>query len=295
MTAVAIQSLPHCLPQAQQLAARMAVTAAEIGIHAFPDGEIRVTVAPAADETIVYASLNRPNDKIVALLLAAEALRRGGARRLVLLAPYLCYMRQDTAFEPGEAVSQKVVGRLLASTFDRIVTVDAHMHRTRDIHDVFPGIEAVNLSAMPAIADALRGTGFDPRAVVVGPDAESEPWVQDLGNRLTLPYVVCAKTRRSDRQVDIVIPEPRKVAGRPVFLVDDLVSSGGTLSACARTLTAAGATTIDALVTHALFPPESAAEFVRAGIRSVRSTSSVPHPTNAIALDAVLASAFQSP
>ncbi len=295
MSGVTIQSLPHCSAHARQLAARMGVTVGEIGMHAFPDGEIRVTVAPAADETIIYAPLDQPNEKIVTLLLAAEALRRGGAQRLVLLAPYLCYMRQDTAFLPGEAISQKALGRIFASTFDRIVTVDAHLHRTRDIGDVFPGIESDNLSAMPAIADTLRGIGFDPRTVVVGPDAESEPWAQQFASRLSLSHVVCGKTRRSDRQVEIVIPEPRKVAGRPVFLVVDLVSSGGTLSACARALTAAGVTSIDALVTHALFSREAAAEFAHAGIRSVRSTSSVPHPTNAIALDALLASAFQTP
>ena len=92
----------------------------------------------------------------IALLFAAEALRRGGAKRLILLAPYLCYMRQDTAFHEGEAISQKVVGALIARCVDRVITVDAHLHRTPDIRAVFPGIEADNLSAMPAIADALR-------------------------------------------------------------------------------------------------------------------------------------------
>jgi ribose-phosphate pyrophosphokinase len=76
-------------------------------------------------------------------------------------------------------------------------------------------------------------------------------------------------------------------------LVDDIVSSGGTLMACTRTLLAAGATTVDAIVTHALFAPELTAAFQRAGIRTLRSTNSVPHPTNAIALDAVLADALR--
>ena len=101
-------------------------------------------------------SLDQPNDKLLALLFAAEALRRGGAKRLVLVAPYLCYMRQDAAFHEGEAISQKVIGRLLAGSVDRVITVDAHLHRTKNIRDVFPGIDAENLSAMPAIADALR-------------------------------------------------------------------------------------------------------------------------------------------
>ena len=105
----------------------------EIAIHAFPDGEMRVTVGPASATTIIYASLDRPNDKLIALMFAAEALRRGGAKRLVLVAPYLCYMRQDTAFHEGEAISQKVIGPFLARYIDRVITVDAHLHRTPDI------------------------------------------------------------------------------------------------------------------------------------------------------------------
>lgn len=294
MKAAAIQCLPWASDAARRLAARFGLAADEIAIHTFPDGEIRVTVKPAAAVTIVYASLDRPNEKILALLLASEALRRGGALRLVLVAPYLCYMRQDAEFQPGEAISQRVVGRLFAGAFDRVVTIDAHLHRTRSIRDVFPGIEADNLSAMPAVADALRMTGVDAATIVVGPDAESEAWVRDLALRLGLPHMVARKTRHGDRSVEVELPDPRAVSGRPVLLVDDLVSSGGTLSACARTLAVAGATVIDAVVTHALFPPETAQEFTRAGIRSIRSTTSVPHPSNAIALDGLLAQALRN-
>jgi len=292
MNAAAIQCMPSSLAEARRIAARLSLASDEFAIHSFPDREIRVTVKPATAVAIVYASLDRPNEKLLALMLASEALRRGGARRLVLVAPYLCYMRQDAAFHPGEAISQLVVGRLLASAFDRVVTVDAHLHRTTNIRDVFPGIEADNLSAMPAIADALRATEFDPAAIVVGPDSESEVWVRDLADRLGLPHMAARKTRHGDRSVDIELPEPQAVAGRPVLLVDDLVSSGGTLVVCAGALMAAGAASIDAVVTHALFPPEMEEEFARAGIRSIRSTDSVPHPTNAIALDALLAGAL---
>ena len=111
---VAIQSLPSSSRDAVALAARLGVPFHEIAVHAFPDGEIGVTVGPGSDTTIIYASLDRPNDKLVALMFAADALRRGGARRLVLVAPYLCYMRQDTVFHAGEAISQEVIGALLA-------------------------------------------------------------------------------------------------------------------------------------------------------------------------------------
>jgi ribose-phosphate pyrophosphokinase len=230
---------------------------------------------------------------LLALLFASEALRRGGAKRLVLVAPYLCYMRQDTAFHEGEAVSQKAIGRLLASAVDRLITVDAHLHRTKDIHDIFPGIEADNLSAMPAIADGLRASGFDPNTVVVGPDEESQAWVSDLAARLGAQPAVARKTRRGDRSVEITFADPALFAGRPALLVDDIVSSGGTLMTCAKALQAAGATTVDAVVTHALFAPELAARLFEAGIRSVKSTDSIRHPSNAIALDAVLTGALR--
>lgn len=293
MSKAAIQCLPSGAADAKRLALLLGRPLQEIALHRFPDGEIRVTVGPAASTTIIYASLDQPNDKLIAILFAAEALRRAGATRLVLVAPYLCYMRQDAAFGDGEAISQKAVGRLIAGIVDRVITVDAHLHRTTDIRAVFPGIEAENLSATPAIANALRLTGIDPATIVAGPDAESRPWVSDLAGQLGLTHMVAQKIRRGDRSVEISFAEAASIAGRPVLLVDDIVSSGGTLIACAKALTAAGATAVDAIMTHALFPPDMATKFASAGIRSIRSTSSVPHPTNAIPLDELLAAALR--
>ena len=284
-SAIAIQSLPSSVQDAARLALRLDLPMHGIEQHSFPDGEIRVAIGPVSPTVIIYASLDHPNDKLVALLLAAEALRRGGCKRIVLLAPYLCYMRQDAAFRQGEAISQKAVGRLLAGIADRIVTVDAHLHRTQDIATVFPDIEAVNLSAMPVIADALRTEGIDPATVVIGPDAESRPWVSDLAGRVGLSHAVARKTRRGDRSVEIGFDEPGLIAGRPALMIDDIVSSGGTMMACARALSAAGATAIDAIVTHAMFPAILQHDMALAGIRSIRSTHSVPHPTNAFILD----------
>jgi ribose-phosphate pyrophosphokinase len=292
VNAIAIQCLPSAKTDAILLAARLNVPIHEIALHWFPDGELRVTAGPPATTTILYAPLDRPNDKLVALLFAAAALRRQGAQRLVLVAPYLCYMRQDTAFQQGEAISQKVIGRLLAETFDRVITVDAHLHRTSNIEDVFPGIESDDLSAMPAIADFLRASAIEPDTVVIGPDAESQGWASALASLLGVKWAVAQKTRHDDRSVDIAFADVKAIAGRPALLIDDIVSSGGTLIACARALLDAGANTVDAVITHALFPPEMTRAFSQAGIRSIRSSHSVPHPTNAIPLDAILGAAL---
>ncbi len=288
MTGVALQCLPSAADAAKRLAKRLGFPIHEIAVHRFPDGELRVTVAVASKITIVFASLHQPNDKLLALLFASEALRRSGAKRLVLVAPYLCYMRQDAAFHEGDAISQQVIGPLLAKNFDRVVTVDAHLHRTSNIRDVFPGIEADDLSAMPAIAEVLRGS-IDRQTIVVGPDEESRPWVSDLAARLGLGHAVARKNRRGDRSVELAFPDPALLANRPALLVDDIMSSGATVAAGAKALRSAGSTAIDVVITHALFSPELVGTLFAAGVRSVKSTDSVPHPTNAIALDAVLA------
>jgi len=293
VSAAVIHALPSATRDARRLGDALGIVTHDIAIHAFPDGELRVTVAAAEPVTILYAPLDRPNDKLVAILFAAEALRRNGARRLILVAPYLCYMRQDTAFQPGEAISQRVIGRILAHAFDRIVTVDAHLHRTRDIRSVFPGADADDLSAVPAIAAALRTPGLDPDTIVVGPDSESRIWVNHLAAELGFSSAVADKQRHGDRSVDITFAEPSMLAGRPALLIDDIVSSGGTLIACARALRSAGVRSVDVIVTHALFAMDLMPAFTAAGIRSVRSTHSVLHPTNAIPLDGILADALR--
>ncbi|MET4177301.1 ribose-phosphate pyrophosphokinase [Bradyrhizobium sp. LA6.1] len=293
MIPTAVQWLPTSAHFGPQLAETLSIPGHAINLHRFPDGELRATVGPAATTTIVCCSLDHPNDKLIALLFAAEALRRNGARRLVLVAPYLGYMRQDAAFQPGEAISQRAVGALLASTFDRVITVDAHLHRTPSLAGVFPGIDADNLSTAPAIEAKLRAETVAPTTVVVGPDEESRSWVAGIAGRLGLACSVARKVRQSDQSVQIAFPDATLFAGRPVLFIDDIVSSGGTLTACAEALAASGASSIEAIILHALFPPELMTAFGRAGIRSVRSTNSVPHPTNAIRLDDLLAPALR--
>lgn len=293
MTDITLLALPEAAAGASRLAEVLGVPLSLIGIHRFPDGEIKVTAAAATSCVIVYAPLDHPNDKLLAALFASEALRRQGARRLVLVAPYMCYMRQDAAFHPGEAISQKVIGKLLAAAYDRIITVDAHLHRVRCIEDAFPGAEAADMSAVPAIADALAATAGDPQTIIVGPDEESEVWVRDLAGRLGLPHAVARKIRYGDRHVEIAFSEPQRFARKNVVLLDDMISSGGTIVAGAHTLKSAGAANIDVVVTHALFDEATASAFTAAGIRSVRSTDGVPHASNAISLAAILADALR--
>ncbi|MBX3504228.1 MAG: ribose-phosphate diphosphokinase [Parvibaculum sp.] len=287
----AVFSFSHGRSDAEALAGALGVPFHEISIHRFPDGESRVAAPEAAATTFVYCPLDRPNEKLVELMFVADALRRGGAARLVLIAPYLCYMRQDKAFHEGEAVSQQAMSRYLSSLFDRIVTVDAHLHRVSRIEDVFPSIEAQNLTATGAIADFAREQGIGPQALIAGPDEESIQWARRVGDRLGADAIAGRKTRRGDRNVEIDFPDC-DIAGRTILLLDDIVSSGGTVVTAIARLKEAGAGDIHLAITHALFGEEIEQRLREAGAASIWSTNSVPHPTNAISLVPVLADAL---
>lgn len=279
---------------AEAVARQLDVPVAVIERHDFPDGELKLRLpARLPSDVIVLRGLHRPNEKLVELLIAAPAARELGARRLVLVCPYLAYMRQDTAFLPGEAVSQRHVAGLLASRFDAIVTVDPHLHRIASLRDVMPGCQAVSLSAAPLIGAWLAGRVSQP--LLLGPDEESAPWVRAAA-RACVPaadYAWCRKERRGDREVKVSLPPAFDCRGRNVVLIDDMVSTGHTLAALTTLARAAGAASVDVAVTHALFVGEALAELRTAGAGRVWSTDSVPHPSNAISVASLLAEALR--
>lgn len=292
MRGAVVAAMPGEEAPAQRLAALLGAALAPVEVHHFPDGESRVRALDAARTTVVYCSLNRPNEKLIELAFAAAALRDLGAERLVLAAPYLCYMRQDKAFRLGEAVSQRVIGGLLAQSFDRIVTIEPHLHRVRSLSDVFPGREATALSAAPLLAAMIRRDGAVANGLIVGPDRESRRWTEALAAALGAEFIVLDKTRRGDGEVSITVDEDAPIAGRRAYLVDDVASTGGTLAAAARLLAAKGAASIEAVVVHALCSGADLDRLRGAGLARLRSTDSVAHATNAIEVAPLLASAL---
>ena len=260
--------------------------------HRFPDGESRVGLPPALPERVVICrSLDRPNEKLIELLLAARTARELGAKSLTLVAPYLCYMRQDKAFHPGEAVSQTIVGRFLADLFDNLVTVDPHLHRVHDLRQAIPATAALALSASALMAAFLPARVDDP--LVLGPDMESEQWVRSVALPHRWDYAVCSKTRLGDESVEIELPD-KDFQGRSVVLVDDVASSGKTLLAAAQQCLARQASRVDVLVTHGLFLDDAERQLKQAGVTHLWSTDSVTHDTNAIPLADLLAEAVSS-
>jgi ribose-phosphate pyrophosphokinase len=296
-----ILAFPDQSAPAYGLAASLGLPCAMVGIHAFPDGESRVRLPPALPRRVIlYRSLDRPNDKLVELLLAAATARELGAQEVWLIAPYLCYMRQDIAFQPGEAVSQRVIGGLLGRAFDGVVTVDPHLHRVHSLAEAVPCRHALALSAAQPIAAYLRGltgegglTGGDGTRVplLFGPDEESTQWVAGVAALLGWDHRIAHKRRLGDKQVEIRVPEG-PYAGRAVVLLDDMVSTGHTVAETAAALAAHGPASLSLVVTHALFVEGAEARIRAAGVAHIASCDSCPHPSNAIALAPLLAAAL---
>ena len=276
---------------ARRLADELAVPCHSVATHRFPDGESLVRVAPDAARTaVLYRSLDHPDAKIVELLLAASALRDNGVRRIALVAPYLAYMRQDIAFHPGEAVSQRVIGALLARHFECVLTIDPHLHRIQSLEEVMPGADAVSLTAAGLISQAIDAADAP---VLVGPDAESRQWVEAIARPLGLDTLIGRKQRGGDRQVAIAFPENARIRGRRAILVDDVISSGETLAMAARLLREAGARGIEAMATHCLARDEDLLRLEAAGIERIVSTDSVPGPTARLCVAPLLAPALR--
>ncbi|MCP5281510.1 MAG: ribose-phosphate diphosphokinase [Rhodoferax sp.] len=275
---------------ARRLAQAAGLTATAIERHRFPDGELKLRLpATLPAHTVLYRSLDNPNEKLVELLLATRTARTLGARHLTLVAPYLAYMRQDIAFHPGEAVSQRIVGSFLADLVDAVITVDPHLHRVATLQEAVPGTAAIVLTGAQVLADLIVQRRENP--LLVGPDAESAQWIALAARQHGLDHRVCTKVRSGDHAVAVTLP-PGEVTGRAVVILDDMASTGHTIAAAARLLREAGAATVDAAVTHALFTPQAMALMHDSGIGEVWSTDCIAHPSNAVPMAPLLAGAL---
>ncbi|MCO6413580.1 MAG: ribose-phosphate diphosphokinase [Thiogranum sp.] len=281
---------PEYREPAQRLAQAAGIPYADVQVHRFPDGESRVRLPASLPQELIFCrTLDRPNSKLIELELATATARELGATHLTLVAPYLCYMRQDMAFQPGEAVSQRIIGGLLAVQFDRVITVDPHLHRVRNLSEAVPAEEAIALNATLPMSDYLAAQAQNP--FLIGPDEESAQWVSAIAGRHDFDYAVARKERHGDNAVRVTLPD-RNYRDRNIVFVDDMISTGHTLAEAVRQLSAQAPASISVLVTHALFSGDALERLQAAGVTHICSTDSVLHATNRLRLDTLLAAAL---
>lgn len=287
MTQAIVVALPGNEALAASIGAHLGMATGALQTRTFPDGETYLRFEDQLSDraVILVCSLNKPDPKFLPLVFAADTARELGAAKVVLVAPYLCYMRQDQRFRSGEALTSVSFTQRISRTFDGLVTVDPHLHRYHSLDEIY-SIPSRVVQSAPRIAEWIAK--HESSAVLIGPDVESEQWVSDVARRAGSAYRVLRKTRFGDRNVRIEVPDLADIRnGRPV-LIDDIVSSGRTMIETSRLLREKGLSAPVCIAVHALFTPETQRQLLELATRVV-STNTVPHHTNGIDLSREIA------
>ncbi len=284
-----ILGFPEYRTTARQLAEATGYCYADVQIHRFPDGESKISLPDSLPEQVILCrTLHQPNDKLIEIELTAATARALGAKHLTLVAPYLPYMRQDKAFYPGEAVSQLIIGAMLARQFDALITVDPHLHRIEKLQQAVPIDQAITLHATDPMADFI--SQHLENQLLIGPDHESEQWVSAIAAAGSFDYVIAAKQRSGDHEVTIQLPE-HDYSNRHLVLIDDIASTGRTLEETVLHVKRYQPASITVMVTHAMFVEDATQRLIAAGVDSIISSDSIPHHSNQISLVPILADA----
>jgi ribose-phosphate pyrophosphokinase len=276
----------------ERIRAALGGDAGGVELRKFPDDEtyVRLEADPRGRDVVVVCDLHHPDAKTVSLSLLCDAARDLGARRVVVVAPYMPYMRQDARFKPLEGITSRYYGRLLSSVADAFVTVDPHLHRHAALSEVLTIPHAV-VSAAPAVAAWVKEVVKAP--LLIGPDAESAQWAERVGALAGAPHVVLEKTRKGDREVEIAVPDLDRWRGRTPVLVDDIVSTGTTLIETLGHVRRAGLEAAVCVVIHALFSGDAWHRLEGARPAKLVTCNAVPHLTNAIDLSGPIADAVR--
>jgi ribose-phosphate pyrophosphokinase len=260
------------VPLAASIARERGWKLCERKLHRFADGELHVEIAQSVRGHDVYViqPTNDPVDgHVIELLFLADACRRAGAARLTAVVPYFGYARQDRRASGREAIGAAVIARLIeAAGFSRVVAIDLH---TPEI-EAFFRIPLEHLSATRLLAEAVRTTE---ESVIVAPDLGAVKLAERYQTHLHLPVVVLHKIRVSGSEVSL-----RSILGnvkdRAPIIIDDMITTGGTVEAAVKGLLEAGCKPdVSVVATHALFVGQAAARLQALPIRQLIGTNSV--------------------
>ncbi len=266
---------------AEEIAKRLKVNLGKALVSKFKNEETRIEIQEnvRGREVFVIQSIckapngNGVNDAVMEALLMIDALRRASASRITAVIPYYGYAKQDKKTKGREPISAKVMANILKVTgAKRVVTMDLHAAQIQGFFD----IPVDNLMAMPTLCNYLKKEGLcDDRIVVVSPDAGGVHRAEHFAKRLNCSLAIVFK-RRPEPDVNEVAEIVGDVEGRAAIIVDDMISTGGTLDKAAQAIRRRGATQVYTVATHGIFAGEAIEVLEGSEIERIIVTNTVP-------------------
>lgn len=265
-------------PLARAVAEALDLPLADALVTTFKDGETRVRIdqdVRGRNAFVIQPTSPPVNHHLVELLVIIDALRRASARQVTAVLPYYGYARQEKKTTGREPISAKLVANLITTAgADRVVTFDLSAPAIEGFFD----IPVDHLRAAPILADFFGALNL-PNVAVVAPDVGAVKRADDFRRRLApdIPLIIVFKHRPS---VDMAEVQELvgKVEGHTAILVDDLISTGGTLLAATNALLERGARAVYACATHAVFAESTVQRLIDSSLEQVVVTDTIDLP-----------------
>jgi len=234
----------------------------------FPDDEFYVRVLDdISGEDVMIVQTAYPDQKIVELLLMQDAVHDAGAKKITVVLPYFGYSRQDKKFEEGEAISSRAVAQHISMHADCVVTVDPHKQHILK----FFTVPAYSCSAVSTIAQHLKEKNID---FVLAPDKGAKDRAKEAATLIDCEYDYLEKTRIDGTTVKVT-PKKLDARGKHVAIIDDIISTGGTMANSIKELKNQGAKTVSVACTHGLFVGGAKEKLLSADCDEIISTDTI--------------------
>ncbi|MFZ2414537.1 MAG: ribose-phosphate diphosphokinase [Minisyncoccia bacterium] len=254
----------------------------------FPDSEVQPRLkntVTASTAIVVIQKLENEsiNDYLIRFYLVVANIRPQ-VKKIVAVMPYLPYARQDKAFRKGEPLSFQLIANMISNNVDQFVTIDPHEHRLL-VKNVFK-VSVKNISAF-----AILGSQFKNEDLVIGPDKESRPFVNEFTKENHLPILVFDKVRNiKTGKVNFKSTNFKKVvANKKIVLVDDVIASGKTILQLQEELKKNGAKSVSLAFVHNMASTDVAAKMKKVGFKKILTTDTLPSTFQQITIAPVIA------
>ncbi|HEX6791626.1 MAG TPA: ribose-phosphate pyrophosphokinase [Candidatus Krumholzibacteria bacterium] len=258
---------------AERVAEQLGVPLCDVTLDRFADGEIQCKINENVRgvDVFIIQSTQPPAENLFELLILLDACFLASAERITVVTPYYGYARQDRKDQPRVPITAKLVAKLLeVAGTNRILTLDLHSTQIQGFFD----IQADNLFAAPVLLDYIKTLELR-NLMIVSPDVGSTKIGRAFAKRLDCDLAIVDKRRSEKDQIDVmnVIGDVR---GRDVIILDDMITTGGTLVKAARAVQEKGANSVTACATHAVFAGDALRLIMDSPIREVVVTNSLP-------------------